>query len=92
MGGSGHWVTDGLVFKDHRKKSPKMGLEPQEMTLRVSGLSKTFRDGSGSETAALQDIHLEVGEGDFLCIVGPSGSGKDNLSSDPCRSREAILR
>lgn len=33
----------------------------------------------GGPFYALRDIHLEVGEGDFLSIMGPSGSGKSTL-------------
>ena len=28
---------------------------------------------------ALQDINLEVEQGEVLCIIGPSGSGKSTL-------------
>ena len=33
----------------------------------------------GGPFYALRDINLEVGEGDFLSIMGPSGSGKSTL-------------
>jgi NitT/TauT family transport system ATP-binding protein len=38
-------------------------------------VQRVFRQG-GSEFVALQDIHLEVREREFVAIVGPSGCGK----------------
>ena len=31
------------------------------------------------ETVALQSINLNIGEGEFISIMGPSGSGKSTL-------------
>jgi iron(III) transport system ATP-binding protein len=42
--------------------------------LRVRGLTKTF-----GEFVALQDISLDVFEGEFVCFLGPSGCGKTTL-------------
>ena len=42
--------------------------------LSISGLSKMF----GSFTA-LQDIALDINEGEFVCFLGPSGCGKTTL-------------
>jgi NitT/TauT family transport system ATP-binding protein len=35
----------------------------------------------GKSTPVLNDVNLEVGKGEFLCIVGPSGCGKSTLLS-----------
>ncbi|NNF78739.1 MAG: putative 2-aminoethylphosphonate ABC transporter ATP-binding protein, partial [Rhizobiales bacterium] len=42
--------------------------------LRIRGLSKMF----GTFTA-LQDIALDINEGEFVCFLGPSGCGKTTL-------------
>jgi iron(III) transport system ATP-binding protein len=42
--------------------------------LRVRGLVKKF-----GEFVALQDISLDVYEGEFVCFLGPSGCGKTTL-------------
>ena len=46
--------------------------------LEIRQLSKTFH-GEGLEITALEELSLEVGIGEFLTIVGPSGGGKSTL-------------
>ena len=46
--------------------------------LSLSGV--TLELGDGDETVlALDDVHLEVEPGQFVAVVGPSGSGKSSL-------------
>ena len=51
---------------------------PRACKLVVDHVSKRFRSASG-EVQALDDISLEVGDGEFVCLVGPSGYGKSTL-------------
>jgi NitT/TauT family transport system ATP-binding protein len=46
--------------------------------ISVRQLSKDYGDGPNA-IAALRDIDLTVGEGEFVAIVGPSGCGKSTL-------------
>jgi multiple sugar transport system ATP-binding protein len=43
--------------------------------IAVSGVSKTFPDG----TRAVDEISLEIEDGEFFVLVGPSGCGKSTL-------------
>ena len=47
--------------------------------IRIEQLGKTFRTARGTAHTAIQDISLEVPEGQFVSILGPSGCGKSTL-------------
>lgn len=47
--------------------------------IEVKNLSKTFKMENGEEIEALNDINLNVNEGEILGIIGMSGSGKTTL-------------
>ena len=59
---------------------------PEEMQpsvpekLVVENVSKSFRTGAVS-VDALEDINLQVSEGEIVCLVGPSGCGKSTRRS-----------
>jgi len=42
-------------------------------------MSKTFRTTDGSTVRALENINLEVEQGEFISLIGPSGCGKSTL-------------
>ncbi|HKB08219.1 MAG TPA: ABC transporter ATP-binding protein [Candidatus Polarisedimenticolia bacterium] len=46
--------------------------------IELQGLSRHFEVGD-QIVRALQDIHLEIPDGDYLALMGPSGSGKSTL-------------
>src|SRR6476620_7483549 len=46
--------------------------------IRIRGVTKTFGRGADRMTA-LNNVDLDVAEGEFLCIVGASGCGKSTL-------------
>ncbi len=51
--------------------------DPEFLTL--TNVSKIFSQDKGLEVIGIQDIYLEVSEGEFVVISGPSGSGKTTL-------------
>ena len=48
--------------------------------INLNGLSKVFYT-EDVETHALANIHLQIGEGEYVAIAGPSGCGKTTLLS-----------
>ena len=46
--------------------------------IQLEGIEKVYRT-ERIETVALTNINLNVGEGEFISIMGPSGSGKSTL-------------
>lgn len=46
--------------------------------IKAVNLSKVFRTDE-IETAALQQVNLQVQKGEFVAIMGPSGCGKSSL-------------
>ncbi|MCC7264792.1 MAG: ATP-binding cassette domain-containing protein, partial [Candidatus Latescibacteria bacterium] len=46
--------------------------------IRIQGLKKLYTTEE-VETTALDNVNLEVKEGEFVAIMGPSGCGKSTL-------------
>ncbi len=49
------------------------------MSIKVENLSYIYMQGTPFEKAALKDINLEIGDGEFVGIIGHTGSGKSTL-------------
>ena len=47
--------------------------------LSIRNISKTFNAGTVNEKKALENVSLELAEGDFATIVGSNGAGKSTL-------------
>jgi putative ABC transport system ATP-binding protein len=51
---------------------------PRRPLIRAAGVSKTYVMGDQT-VRALDNVSLEIGEGEFVAIMGPSGSGKSTM-------------
>jgi len=55
-------------------------LEPDDSFVTLDGVTKVFGKAKHS-VIALENVSLEVGKGEFVCILGASGCGKSTLLS-----------
>jgi len=51
----------------------------KRLLVKLENVSKTYPAAGSMEFSALKDVSLEVYDGDFLAIMGPSGHGKTTL-------------
>ncbi len=51
------------------------------MPIEVKGLTHVYMQGTPFEATALKDIRLAIGDGEFIGIIGHTGSGKSTLIS-----------
>src|SRR5947207_9235506 len=47
--------------------------------LIVRGVSKSFVSARGERRGAVEDITFDVAPGEFVCLLGPTGSGKSTI-------------
>ncbi|PAW84661.1 MAG: nitrate/sulfonate/bicarbonate ABC transporter ATP-binding protein [Opitutia bacterium Tous-C2FEB] len=58
--------------------STPLSKSPASAALTLRNVTKRF-EGAAGRVTALEDISLDVREGEFLVVVGPSGCGKSTL-------------
>ncbi len=58
-----------------------------EDTVVLQHVTKVFESGSVIEEdlAAVQDLSLNIRQGEFFTLLGPSGCGKTNYLKNDCR-------
>ncbi|MDD6381080.1 MAG: energy-coupling factor transporter ATPase [Lachnospiraceae bacterium] len=81
-------LSDQLISKDLLSKNvPAVQARPESATsektvddavLILDHVSVTYKDG-GTETQALRDVSLQINKGDFIGIIGHTGSGKSTM-------------
>ncbi len=50
-----------------------------DIILETKGITKSYPMSGGGELSVLEDINIQVKEGEFVSILGPSGAGKSTL-------------
>lgn len=49
------------------------------MSIKIEGLTHIYDEGGPFEKVALDNINIEINDGDFVAIIGHTGSGKSTL-------------
>lgn len=60
--------------------APRTGFLPKDVSVAFEGAELRYKESKN----LLQDVHLEVQPGEFVCIVGKSGTGKSTILDVIC--------
>ena len=66
-------MSDTAAEEGEREVSSTTG---GDINLQVENVTKIFQEPDGSDVVAVDDISLDIYEGEFIVLVGPSGCGK----------------
>lgn len=56
-------------------------MSTKHLVIELRDICKVYRTSANIETKALRGVDLAIGEGEFVAIMGASGSGKSSLMS-----------
>jgi len=57
----------------------KISVNSDRLFLEIENLFKSYKSADGSEFSVIENINLNIGENEFISVVGHSGCGKSTL-------------
>ncbi len=76
----GHGL-DTVGYPDHKSATRQ---DPGPLAFELSGLSKVYHRGKGTEVRAVDDLSLSVPVGQVVGLLGPNGAGKTTTIKMMC--------
>lgn len=64
---------------DFSMEEVKSNWKPSETILEVKNLTHTYGKGTAFERTALKNVNIAIGKGEFVGLIGHTGSGKSTL-------------
>jgi len=64
-----------------RRKPAEETRDPQMPLIRLEGVTKIFKGDADEETRALDNVTVDIAEGEYVSVSGPSGCGKSTFLS-----------
>ena len=72
-------VANGTNKCEMTDKNIEKNIENQKLILEAKNLTYVYEEGTANEKGALDDVSINIHEGEFLGIIGHAGSGKSTL-------------
>ena len=70
---------DNIEFKNETNNKDKTNIKPIKPILEINNLSYTYAENTAYKQTALNNINLTINEGEFIGLIGHTGSGKSTL-------------
>jgi len=64
-----------------RRKLAEDTTDPQMPLIRLEGVTKVFKGDADEETRALDNVTVDIAQGEYVSVSGPSGCGKSTFLS-----------
>src|SRR6266481_1869313 len=68
--------ANGTRRSARRRPNDRKSMNSDFKELRLDAVSRRFAGPAGLEVAALNELSINIGRGEFVALLGPSGCGK----------------